>query len=80
MDSAERIGALKQHAKRQQLVVLVWGPGDPGAGASKTDRKYWQKREQIRDALKAEFVESEILFSETEALRDHTRGPKYEHA
>jgi hypothetical protein len=71
--AADRIRALKSQAKRQDLVVLVWGPGDPGSGASPEASLYWEKRNQIRDCIAKEFSSAEVYFSESEALREHTR-------
>jgi hypothetical protein len=69
----DRIQSLYRRAKREDLVVLVWGPGDPGAAGSPELQKYWQKRQKIRDSLADVFKSSEILFSESGSLRDHTR-------
>jgi len=73
MDAATRIHQLRERAKHQPLVVLVWGPGDPGPDGEPQHTRYWQKRNQIRDLLAREFRQSEILFSESDALRDYTR-------
>jgi hypothetical protein len=73
VDAAARIKVVLDRARRQQLVVLVWGPGDPGPHGSRETKKYWKKRNQIRDLLAKEFKESQVYFSESDALRDHTR-------
>jgi hypothetical protein len=73
MDAASRIAQVRERAKQQQLVVLVWGPGDPGPKGQKEILRYWRKRLDIREFLKKEFKQSEIEFSESDALRDHTR-------
>ena len=73
MDAATRIAHLRDRAKQQQLVVLVWGPGDPGPKGQKEMVRYWRKRVEIREFLKKEFKQSEVEFSESDALRDHTR-------
>lgn len=73
MNSAERIRDLYRQAKSQQLVILVWGPGQPSPGAVGDPLLYWNKRVQIRDVLSREFPNSEVLFSEHAALRDYTR-------
>jgi len=72
--AGDRIAALKRKARQQQLVILVWGPGDPGSGGSDLARKYWVKRNQIRDNLATLYPNAEVLFSEDSALRDETRG------
>jgi len=71
--ASDKIARLNERAKREELVVLVWGPGDPGATGDKDAKAYWLKRNQMRDALGKEFKESEIYFSEAAELRDHTR-------
>lgn len=73
MEAGKRIDNLRKKARDQVLVVLVWGPGDPGLGGSPDLLLYWQKRNQIRDVLVRTFPNAEILFSESDALRDHTR-------
>jgi hypothetical protein len=73
MRAKDRVQALRTKAHQQQLVVLVWGPGDPGPSAPPELRKYWDKRNQIKDVLAAAYPNSEVLFSESDVLRDHTR-------
>lgn len=65
-EAAERLARLRQRATDQRLVVLVWGPGDPGPGR---DRALYEKRVQTRDALQRTFRLSEVYFSEDAALR-----------
>ena len=74
MRAGDRIAALKVKARQQQLVILVWGPGDPGSGGSDLLRKYWQKRNQIRDNIASLYPNAEVMFSEDPALREHTKG------
>jgi len=74
VNAGDRIDELHKRAKMEELVVLVWGPGDPGPKGPKEIKKYWAKRNQIRDLLAKEFPQSEVYFSEALALRDHTRG------
>jgi len=57
MGAAERIAQIRERARQQQLVILVWGPGDPGSKGSKEATRYWQKRVQIRDFLTKEFYQ-----------------------
>jgi hypothetical protein len=73
MNAASRIAQIRDRAKQQQLVILVWGPGDPGPKGPKEILRYWRKRMDIRDFLRREFKQSEVEFSESDALRDHTR-------
>jgi hypothetical protein len=65
---AERMAALRVKARRQALVVLVWGPG-----AKSANKEYWEKRIQIRERLKEAYKNAEVEFSESDVLRDHTR-------
>lgn len=69
----DRFNALYGSARSQELLVLVWGPGDPGPGADATARLYWEKRNQIQAAVKARFPNSEVLFSESAVLRERTK-------
>ena len=73
MKARDRIEAIRRRARKQELLILVWGPGDPGADASGERLKYWEKRVQIRESIQSAYPESEVLFSESDALRDHTR-------
>jgi hypothetical protein len=68
-----RFDALFAAARNQELVILVWGPGDPGPGADPQVALYWAKRNQIKDHLKTRFPKAEVHFSESPALRDRTR-------
>jgi hypothetical protein len=74
LKAAERMKALKDRAKREDLVILVWGPGDPGPGGSTEIKRYWEKRQQIRNILAATFTSSQVFFSEDKALRSRTQG------
>jgi hypothetical protein len=69
----DRFKKLFRVVRQQELVILVWGPGDPGPAGDPQITLYWRKRNQIRDALQARFPNAEVLFSESSALRDHTR-------
>jgi hypothetical protein len=73
MKAKNRIHELRRKARLQELVVLVWGPGDPGKGGPVETRKYWEKRKEIRKVLARKYPNSEVLFSESTGLRDHTR-------
>jgi hypothetical protein len=73
MTAQDRIRRLRSAAREQKLVVLVWGPGDPGPNGSPEIQKFWAKRCQIREVLSARFPNSQILFSESDVLRDLTR-------
>jgi len=71
-EANRRINALRMRARLETLVVLVWGHGDPGPGGSETSKKYWNKRNQIRDEIQKQFPNSEVLFSESSPLRRGT--------
>src|ERR1700722_213362 len=73
MTAKARIEALRTKARQQDLVVLVWGPGDPGPAGAPDLIKYWGKRNQIKDVLSSTFPNAEVMFSESDTLRDHTR-------
>ncbi len=73
MRFAPRLKELRRKARLQELVVLVWGPGEPRPGAPDVLQNYWAKRVQIRETLTGLFPNSDILFSESDALRDQTR-------
>lgn len=51
-------------ACQQKLLMLIWGPGDPGEGGSSEAREGYKKRCVIRDALRANFPNAEVEFSE----------------
>lgn len=44
--------------------MLVWGPGDPGDGGSPEAKEGYKRRCQIRDALRENFPNAEVKFSE----------------
>jgi hypothetical protein len=50
-------------ARQQQLIVLVWGPGDPGDFGSPEAKEAYGKRCLIRDVLRDMFPQSDIAFS-----------------
>lgn len=50
------------------LRILIFGPGDPGSGASKTNQKAYDKRVQIKEELKKRFPRSEVHFPEDEEM------------
>src|SRR5437660_9209352 len=60
-EDAERI---RRDSKFEPITILVWGPGDPGAGAAADKRKSYNKRLQIKDVLRKEFPRASVFFSE----------------
>src|SRR5687767_4906335 len=57
MNFEERIDALRRRMLHEELVVLVWGPGT-AAGPD------FGKRQQVKDAIKGQFVNADVRFSE----------------
>lgn len=55
---------IRENARYAPLKILVWGPGNPGPGASDEKRRNYEKRVQIRDVLRNEFHRAKIFFSE----------------
>jgi hypothetical protein len=51
-------------ACQEELLVLIWGPGDPGESGSLEAKEGYRKRCLIRDALRESFPRSEVEFSE----------------
>lgn len=51
-------------ARYQSLVVLIWGPGDPGENGTDEEKQRYAKRCLIREVLKEHFPRSTIFFSE----------------
>ena len=63
---------LRRLARKQELRILVWGPGDPGTGGDAASQQRYKKRVQMRDAVQAAFTESEVRFSEDPVLVNST--------
>ena len=59
---------LMRDLSRQPLKILVWGPGEPAEDT--TDRRGYEKRVQIRDAIRDKFPSSEVYFSEDPEMQD----------
>jgi hypothetical protein len=53
-----------RQARREEIKVLVWGPGDPGIGTTEEKKKAYEKRLKIREALRKEFPFAEVFFTE----------------
>src|ERR1700728_3476450 len=68
----ERIDGLFAEAKQTNLVVLIWGPGNPGDDPSHPSYPYWQKRCQIRQEIRKAFPNADVYFSEDDELRRYT--------
>ena len=71
MSVEENIKSFLEDAKRLEMLVLIWGPGDPG-DSTHPNHKYWEKRCMIRELLRREFPNAGVYFSEDEALRKYT--------
>jgi hypothetical protein len=74
MSAENKILSLRKTAKYMELMILVWGPGDPGPGGSPALRRYWEKRKQIREVLQQVFPNAEVFFSEDAELEALTRS------
>lgn len=74
MSYSDKIRLLRNQAKREEITVLIWGPGDPGPTGDIERQKYWTKRVQIKEVLQREFPNAEIAFSEDRELRELTAG------
>jgi hypothetical protein len=68
----EEDAEIRRRAHREELKILVWGPGNPGVGGSPKRRRAYQKRIQIRDELRRRFPNSEVFFSEDPEMRHLT--------
>ncbi len=69
---AARIEQLRRECRREELAILVWGPGDPGPRGDQERRRVWEKRLQIKETLQREFPNAEIALSEDIQLRQLT--------
>lgn len=58
--------------RKQELLVLVWGPGDPGSKASAVEKLGFNKRKQIKKEIEKVFSEADVRFSEDPVLRKMT--------
>jgi hypothetical protein len=50
--------------KWEPIIILVWGPGNPGADATAERKLAYEKRVKIKKVLKKEFHRAEVHFSE----------------
>ncbi len=66
----EDANRIKESLKYVPIKVLVWGPGDPGPGASPEKIRAYEKRTKIKDVLDKEFSRGEVHFSEDEEMQD----------
>jgi len=65
---------IRASAHFEAIKILVWGPGDPGAGASEERRRAYAKRVQIKDVLRREFPRAEVYFSEDTEMINLSQG------
>lgn len=61
---------IKETARCQPITILVWGPGDPGDGASSEKVKAYQKRLKIKTYLREKFPSAGVFFSEDKEMQD----------
>jgi|GEM_PF-3331147 len=57
-------------ARCQPITILVWGPGNPGAGASPEKVKAYQKRLKIQTYLRERFPSANVFFSEDKEMKE----------
>src|SRR5258708_38594209 len=72
MTYEEHIRRFLEEAKKAEIFVLIWGPGDPRGDLSNPSYVYWKKRCQIRDEIRKVFPNAGVYFSEDEQLRRYT--------
>lgn len=65
---------IRKSFRYENIKILVWGPGDPGDGASQDKRLAYAKRLQIRDILRQEFPRAEVYFSEDPEMIQISEG------
>lgn len=70
-EDAERI---KQDAKYEPIIILIWGPGKPRRRASLEQHRAYTKRLQIKDILKKEFPRASVHFSEDTEMAEIGEG------
>ncbi len=63
---------LRTLARKQELLVLVWGPGDPGSKASANAQLGFRKRKQIKAEIEQIFPGANVRFSEDSDLQNMT--------
>jgi len=61
---------IKETARCQPITILVWGPGDPGDGASPEKIKAYQKRLKIKTHLRERFPSAGVFFSEDKEMQE----------
>ena len=66
------IDGYRRRAARQELFILVWGPGEAKPDSPSLIKALSAKRIQIREALQTEFPFSRVEFSESPELRRYT--------
>ncbi|MBV9762260.1 MAG: hypothetical protein JO340_16995 [Acidobacteriaceae bacterium] len=67
------LSELERKAASAKLKILIWGPGKSPCDAGRMENRRYRKRLKIRDTLRKAYPNSEVYFSEDEALRKHTR-------
>lgn len=61
---------IKATARCQPIIILVWGPGDPGDGAPLEKVKAYQKRVKIKAHLRERFPCAGVFFSEDKEMKE----------
>lgn len=66
-DLVERLKTLQTETFKTALAVLVWGPGQ-------SSPRFYDKRVQIRDAIRTQFVHGSAYLSEDDELKGALKG------
>ncbi len=65
---------IRANSHYEHIKILVWGPGNPGTGATPDRQRAYEKRLQIRDVLRTRFPRAEVYFSEDPEMIQITEG------
>ncbi len=60
----EEAKRIRENARHEPIIILVWGPGEPSEHASPEKCKAYEKRLKMKTHLKDEFPRAEVFFSE----------------
>lgn len=66
----ERANRIRENARHEPIVMLVWGPGNPGKNALPDKLKAYEKRLKIKKHLRKMFPRAEVFFSEDKEMKE----------
>lgn len=69
----EEAKRIRENAMHEPIVILVWGPGDPGENAPSDKCKAYEKRLKMKTHLKQKFPRAEVFFSEDKKMKELTQ-------